>query len=204
MCPKHCSCAIQLLCAACWKAAANCTVVEKECSDSGQKPNSPRKCCVLSNVEAEQANLLYLAVSRDTSDGLMPRQKPEFCFSSSKGQKAWINHWYRSWNPEESVVFQTLNRVAFKEHWCLHTHTLKTTRKKNSSFNISCSCNSALCYSSSFIFLVFIKWGWLMCYCDALFSEMWPTETASTPVPWMFNIKKECSDRQWGSHYTPL
>lgn len=103
MCPEHCS----LLFATCWKAAANCTVVEKECSDSGQKPSSPRKCCVLLNVYTEQANLFYLAVSRDTSEGLMPRQKPEFCFSSSKGQKAWINHWYRSWNPEESAVFQT-------------------------------------------------------------------------------------------------
>lgn len=85
MCPNHCSHAIQLLCATCWKAAANCTVVEKECSDSGPKASSPRKCCVLLNVYTEQANLFYLVVSKDTSDGFMPRQRPEFCFSSSKG-----------------------------------------------------------------------------------------------------------------------
>jgi len=32
----------------------------------------------------------------------------------------------------------------------------------------------------------------------------WPTEAASTVVPWVFNIKKEPSAGQWASHYTAL
>lgn len=69
MCSKHCSHATQLHWVTCWKAAANCTVVEKEeCSDSGQKPSSPRKCCVLLDVYKEQTDLFYFVVCKDTSD----------------------------------------------------------------------------------------------------------------------------------------
>lgn len=93
--------------------------------------------------------------------------------------------------------FSNLNLRGFQGPLVSSTH-FKNNKEKPLALSIQAALvSSTLCHSFSFILLVFIKWGWLMCYCDALFSEMWPTEAASTPVPWMFNIKKECSGRQW-------
>lgn len=75
-----------------------------------------------------------LGCFRDTSDGLMPRQKPEFCFSSSKGQKAWINHWYRSWKPWGVCSFSNLKQSGFQGALVSsHTH-FKNNKEKNQLF----------------------------------------------------------------------
>lgn len=161
MCSEGCSHAMQLHCVTCWKAAANCTVVEKEeCSDSGQKPSSPRKCYVLLNVYTEQTDLFYFVVFKDTSDASC-HGRSQNCVSLLPKDKGLNQLLLRVLKSQGVCSFSNLKLRGFQvaavsTHTHAHTHTspLKKKTKQLLPYKLLLrGLHCAMLFHSPFLFL---------------------------------------------------